>query len=612
MRTTRSRSPRLLVRALATALVAGTLTAGTVAATSTASAAASYTVTPLWFTVKAGSGSKTCDVVGDLYLPRTASTKKPVPAILATNGFGGSKADQAGIGKRFAARGYAVLSYSGLGFGGSGCPISLDDPAIDGRAASDLVSYLGGKTGIAFTDEARTKPAPALKVVRKDARDNAGKRSTHDPRVGMLGGSYGGQVQYAAASVDKRIDTIVPLITWHDLSYSLAPNNTAQTRSGEVSTTTPGAAKLVWALGFSGLGVADGLQNVPADPTRLVGCPNFASFVCPALVTAAALGTLDPTATRELRQRSVVSYAGKVTVPTLILQGQSDTLFNLNEGAATYRALRRAGTPVKMAWVNGGHSGPMAPGELELADPNPTTQYMARRIHDWFDHYLKGHRSKSTGPRFSYFRDWVRYTGNASPAYAKLDGFRTGTPTSYYLSQRGLTTKKASVKAGRQQLLTPVAGIPTSTDPVDVLGALLPLPEKDLPGTAATWTTSPLTKRVDVVGSPRLDLTVSAPTARATQALDTGKLTLFVKVQDVAPDGRATLIRNLVAPVKVPDVGKPFRVTLPAFVHRFREGHSIRLVVAGGSTNYRGGTVPVPVDIATGTATQVLTLPQLP
>ena len=58
-----------------------------------------------------------------------------MPAILTTNGFGGSKADQAGLGEAFAKRGYAVLSYTGLGFPDSGCKISLDDPGVDGEAA---------------------------------------------------------------------------------------------------------------------------------------------------------------------------------------------------------------------------------------------------------------------------------------------------------------------------------------------------------------------------------------------------------------------------------------------------------------------------------------------
>src|SRR3982750_3146927 len=69
------------------------------------------------------NNAQPCDIVGDLYTPATASATSRVPAILTTNGFGGSKDDQAGIGREFAALGYVVLSYSGLGFGGSGCKI---------------------------------------------------------------------------------------------------------------------------------------------------------------------------------------------------------------------------------------------------------------------------------------------------------------------------------------------------------------------------------------------------------------------------------------------------------------------------------------------------------
>jgi ABC-2 type transport system ATP-binding protein len=531
-----------------------------------------------------------------------------VPAILTTNGFGGSKDDQAGIGKAFAARGYAVLSYSGLGFGGSDCKITLDDPAYDGAAASQLVGYLGGKAGVAYTDDAHTTPAPPLDVVARDAKDHNGNKSVNDPRVGMVGGSYGGQVQYAAASVDSRIDTIVPLITWSDLSYSLAPNNTTQTTG--VSTSTPGAAKLIWALGFSGLGLANGVENAPTDPTRLVGCPNFADFVCPALAYAAATGTLDPSTTAELRQRSVSSYITKIKVPTLIVQGQGDTLFNLNEAIATYKALKVQGTPTKMIWQHWGHSeSTPAPGEVDLGNPDPATQYETARISDWFDHYLKG-SGTGTGPEFAYFRDWVTYTGIATPAYATSSAYPVGVATKYFLSGPRLTTSSTGLIASTQNFVTPVAGVPTSTDPLDVLGDTVPLPETDLPGTTASWSTPTLGSKVDVVGSPTLDVRVSAPSAALTQSTgSTGQLVLFVKIADVDAAGNATIVHNLVAPVRIPDVGKPFRVTLPAIAYRFAAGHSIKLVVAGGSTNYRGGLTPNPVSITTGSTGQALTLP---
>ena len=577
----------------------------------TAGAAEGFTVTPLHFAVKVGPGGTTaCDIVGDLYLPSSASPSSRVPAILTTNGFGGSKNDQAGYGETFAKRGYAVLSYSGLGFGGSDCKITLDDPDFDGKAASQLVGYLGGEPGVAFTDAEHTTAAPVLDVVKLD-----GRAANRDPRVGMVGGSYGGEVQYAAAGLDRRIDTIVPLITWNDLSYSLAPNNTSQVTQNGVSTSTPGAAKALWALGFSGLGVANGVQNAPSDPSRLLGCPNFATFVCPALLYAGTTGTLTAHQTEQLRHASVVSYMKNIKVPVLIIQGQADTLFNLNEAVANYTALKKQGTPTKMIWFNGGHSGPSAPGELETRSPDPATQYVTSRIATWFDRHLKG-TSANTGPNFAYFRDWVSYSGIATPAYATSSTYPVGSRRSYYLSGTNLVTRQSEIAAGSQRFVTPPAGAPSSSDPLDAVRFLpippVDVPENDLPGTFATFTSAPTSSNLDVVGSPQLTLTVDAPTAVVGQGLNPGKLVLFAKVLDVDSSGKATLVRNLVAPVRVPDVGQPFTVTMPGFVHRFEPGHSIRLVVASGSTNYRGGLTATPVTITTGTAAQALTLPVVP
>jgi hypothetical protein len=93
-------------------------------------------------------------------VPEGVTPAAPAPgAVLATNGFGGDK-DATGpngngsYAARFAEQGYVTLSYSGLGFGGSGCDIFVDDPAYDGQAGSQLVSFLGGAPGIATRDGA--------------------------------------------------------------------------------------------------------------------------------------------------------------------------------------------------------------------------------------------------------------------------------------------------------------------------------------------------------------------------------------------------------------------------------------------------------------------------
>jgi pimeloyl-ACP methyl ester carboxylesterase len=577
-----------------------------------ASAAPSYTVTTLHFKVVVGpADDQVCDIVGDVYVPDAASPTNRMPAILTTNGFGGSKNDQAGIGKAFASRGYVVLSYSGLGFGGSGCKITLDDPDWDGEAGRQLVSYLGGAPGIAFLDAAHTQPAPRLEVVVHDAVDHNGRARAIDPRVGTVGGSYGGGSQFATASRDPRVDTLVPLITWNDLSYSLVPNNTDQFRG--VSTRRSGSAKEWWAIGFSLLGLTGDLQNGQIPPDVLP-CPNFAAFVCPALVTAGTTGYLQPGDVAKLRHASVATYLERIKVPVLLIQGQNDTLFNLNEAIATYQALEAQGTEVKMIWQSWGHSGPAAPGEIDLGNPDPGTQYETGRIVRWLDHYLKN-SVVGTGPEFAYFRDWVSYDGSAAPAYQNAPKFPVGTSRTYRLSGGGDLVTGTTTEAGSQSFLTTAAGLPTGLNTFDVLGDYVGQPVNevtDLPGSYAAWTTPELTAPVDVVGVPVARLEVDAPTAALTQALgETGMLTLFVKVADVAPDGKARLIRALEAPVRVPDVTKPFTVRLPAFVHRFETGHKIRLIVAGGSINYRGGIVPAPVTIASG-ADQTLTLPVVP
>jgi ABC-2 type transport system ATP-binding protein len=566
------------------------------------SAAEPYTVQTLHFRVTVGPNAKVCDIVGDLYTPAAASSTDRVPAILTTNGFGGSKDDQAGIGRAFAQRGYVVLSYSGLGFGGSDCKITLDDPDWDGLAGSQLVSYLGGASGIAFTDDAHDSPAPVLDVVKLDA--------TGDPRVGMVGGSYGGQIQFAIASVDPRLDTIVPIITWNDLTYSLGPNNTGQVAG--VTTSPPGATKLTWGLGFSVLGVVNGAQNAQTDPSRTLLCPNFATFVCPALVTAGTLGFFDPLSEKALRHASVASYIDRITIPTLLMQGQSDTLFNLNEAAATYQALKARGVPVRMIWQSWGHSGSTpAPGEINLANPDPAAQYQTGRVLNWLDHYLKD-KQVDLGPPFAYFRDWVDYSGNAAPAYGSSGTFPVGHQRTYYLSGANLVTSPLGLARGSQTFLTAPAGVPTNLSEMDAISyfAQAPLEEHNAPGTFAQWNTPALAGKVDVVGSPELTLQVTSLTAALTQASGpAGQLVLFVRLQDVAPDGTARDIRQLTAPVRVADVTKPFTVTMPAFVHRFASGHRIRLIVAASSVNYRGGVGANVVTIGTGSAGQALTLP---
>ncbi len=579
--------------------IAATLMTFCVVSSTAAAKPAPYTVKTLHFTVHVGpkTDPQTCDVVGDLYKPRAAGRRHRVPAILTTNGFGGSKDDQADLGKWGASHGYAVLSYSGLGFGGSGCKIYLDDRDYDGKAAKQLVTFLGG--GMKADDGTK------VDFVKRDSRGSDGRHHRFDPRVGMIGGSYGGQIQFAAAGVDPRVDTIIPIITWNDLSYSLAPNNTSI--GNGVSYTTPGIEKFEWTSLFFGLGIADGLSGATADPSRNAGCPNFDNRACTSKTQMDALGYPDQNTIAFARHASVVSFMKRIRVPTMLMQGQGDTLFNLQEAAATYRGLRRRHTPVRMVWQSWGHSsGTAAPGEW--SESNLRKTYEGRLVVQWFNHYLKG-RGPKPKMDFRYFRDWVHYKGIATPAYARAKRFPAGHQRSFFLSgSDALVRRRAKARAGTSSFAVSnnTETSYTETSALDQSG-----PVTDTPGTFAQFSTGALKRNVDVVGSPKVRIRVDDPTVAATQ--DSGpaaKLVLFFKLYDIQPDDTVVLPHRLIAPVRVPDVTKPFTVTLPGIVHRFPKGDRIALTIAAGDAAYKGNDAPSAVTVHSVSGNNgVLTVP---
>ncbi|MFJ2889705.1 CocE/NonD family hydrolase [Streptomyces sp. NPDC087305] len=562
-----------------------------------ASAAGQYTVTALKFTVPAGG--RDCTVDADLYRPVGVDHAHPAPAVLATNGFGGSKSDGStdSIGKAFAQRGYVGLVYSGLGFGKSGCLVSLDDPGIDGQAASGLIDFLAGTR--AADDGTRAD------FVTLDAKG--------DPRVGMIGGSYGGAIQLATAAVDHRVDALVPMITWHDLAYSLDPNNAV----GQGSRDVPGAFKWQWTNAFYLIGETQPLTVPGLDPTRVnsLSCVHFVSRAC-AIIRTLNSGSYPPAATADLlayaRGVSPVTYLKQVKAPTLLVQGQADTLFNLNEATATYKTLTAQGTTTKMIWQSWGHSGGMtdpAAGELDLTKGDLESSYVGRRILSWFDRYLLKRTGTDTGPAFAYYRDWIT---NPADTYATTNQLHA-LDEKFYLSGDGkLVDDRAKVASGSRGYANWL--VPTSHSESSLSGTIgLPDPGPyDTAGTYLGWTSAPLTRTTDVVGAPKATLKVDSPKARQSQnsgdAAD--NLVLFAKLYDVAPDGTKTLVHRLVAPVRVPDVTKSFTVTLPGIVHRYEKGHRLRFVIAASDDAYTGnrGIKPVTVVSSPGD-TGVLELP---
>ncbi len=424
----------------------------------------------------------------------------------------------------------------------------------------------------------------------------------------MTGGSYGGQIQFAVAGVDPRVDALNPQITWNDLEYSLTGNNTDLERG--VTSATPGVAKLDWPSLFTGVGVADGFQALltSGDTTHLGACPNFADQVCPGLVNAAARGYADPATVALLRNASVTTYMDRIRIPTFLAQGEHDTLFNLQEAVATYEALRAQGTPTKLLFRSAGHSG----GGLDAQESSataPESAYESRMTLEWFDFYLRG---LGDAPRldFSFLRDWaLPKTGDAAPAVGTTPSYPAGTATPLRLSGTdALVGAGTPVKAGSQTIA--VTPAPTSAGGAAVGG----VPSGDTaPGTTASWTTAVLDAPLDLAGLSSLVVKLDAPTFAASQAGDPAtKLVLFAKLEDVAPGGSASIPAEIVSASRIGDVTKPVRLELPGIVHRFDKGHRLRVTLTASNATRRGNVAGGPVTVSTDPATpSVLTIPRL-
>lgn len=577
---------------LASAVVA--LSAAIAPATASTQSTKVFTKTTITFHVTVpneapgGTGTQECSIIGDLYRPVDATATHPVPAVLTTNGFTGSKDDQTAMAEVLASHGYAVLSYSGLGFGGSGCKITLDDRAHDGRAGSQLVSYLG-----------------SLDWIKHDGPD--------DPRVGMIGNSYGGGIQYAVAGVDPRVDAIVPMITWNNMAYSIAPNNTGLLHGVTYSKAGPGIAKEVWLPELFAAGIASVVQHGNTDPTRILACGGFIEIVCPAVTELMLNEYFANNLYAFAAERSVANHIRDIRCPTLLMQGENDTLFDLQEAVATYRALRAQGTPVKMVWQSWGHNLEVPVRGEWIQGHGMLQTYEGQRVYAWFNRYLKG-EDVPTGPNFAYFRDWVPFDGNGPDTvqYAAANQYPVGHTVTYYASgSSSLVAEQSEVTSGQTTYANLLGPVPLSYSEISDVQHQKPfseIPPTDLPGSYAHWTSPPLDHDLDVAGVPTATLHLSAPVTSS--AMPGTELELFVKLYDVAADGTVTLLHRLVSAVRVADPSKPLNVQLPGIVHRFAKGDRLELVVAATDSAYRNSNVIQPVTVTTDRSSPgVLRLP---
>jgi ABC-2 type transport system ATP-binding protein len=301
-------------------------------------------------------------IVATLMLPAGASAATPVPAVMGTHGWAGSRATApSGLAARLLDGGYAILTWDSRGFGESGGEANVGAPGFEVEDAKALLTYLAGRPEI-------LADGPA------------------DPRAGWIGGSNAGGVQLNTAARDDRIEAIVPEISWGDLLRDLLP--------GDVP-------KQTWDLALYGSGLATGtalgLQS-PAGPQT----GSYPPQIHQAFVEATGTGTISPSIRDWFAFRSTTTRSADIRTPTLILQGTIDTLFPLEDGFDNYRNIR-GNAPVKLIAYCSGHTVAGCPS------PGGAGSLPGERIVAWLDRYVRG-LDVDTGPRVEWQNQHARTT----------------------------------------------------------------------------------------------------------------------------------------------------------------------------------------------------------
>ncbi|MHB9755357.1 CocE/NonD family hydrolase [Streptomyces sp. BYX5S] len=282
------------------------------------------------------------------------------------------------------------------------------------------------------------------------------------------------------------------------------------------------------------------------------------------------------------RHASVCEDYSAVRCPVLASSGWADGYSN-----AVTRLLSHLDVPRK------GLVGPWSHKYPHLGEPGPAIGYLQEVVR-WWDHWLKGvDNGAMDGPML---RAWMQESVPPSTSYEERPGRWVGEPTwpsprvrltPYRLGTRHLTgPEEAAPESRAATVQSPLsvgqfAGKWASYNaPPD-----LPYDQREEDGGSLVYETRPLTERLEILGSPRIELEVSADRPVATVA---------ARLSDVAPDGRATrvtygilnLTRRDGADEPAPlEPGQRYRAVLElnGVAQVFPPGHRVRLSL---STSY--------------------------
>jgi ABC-2 type transport system ATP-binding protein len=469
-------------------------------------------------------------IVATLMLPEGASASAPVPAVLKTHGWGGTRdKSTGGLNGELLQRGYALLTWDSRGFGDSGGEANVGAPGFEVDDAKALIDYLAGRNEILLD-------APG------------------DPRLGWIGGSNAGGVQFNTAALDDRVDAIVPEISWGNLLHDLLPN---------------GVIKNTWDVLLYGSGAATGAVNgldSPAGPQTGI----YAQQIHQAFAEGLATGDLSEQSRDWFTFRSTTTRSGDVQAPTLIIQGTVDTLFAIEDAFENYLNLKSAGTPVKLITYCSGHTlGCSYPGGAsgypEGADGR--RPIYEERILAWLDRYVKG----------------LDVAVGSEVEWQAQDGY-------YYAGPRFPLPGTKDVE-GTSFSATLVGPGPGGGD--GVLDGN-PAPASEMGTSAAREVVFEAGKsQVPILGVPRVHL---SGTVTGLSAF------MFFELVDVSPEGRRVTVDDQTMPLRLASGGFERTLDLHGISWILQPGHSLELEITTGSLQYqvpRMGPYAVSLEAAT-------------
>jgi ABC-2 type transport system ATP-binding protein len=386
--------------------------------------------------------------------------------------------------------GYNVLTWDPRGFGQSTGTVEIDSASTEGRDVERIIDWLA------------TRPGVELDAPR-------------DPRVGMVGASYGGGIQISTAAVDCRVDAIVPSWAWNSLTTSLYKAATVKTG---------------WSTLLYEVAVAHHLD------------PHIGS----AYRSGTASGTLDGADIAWFAQRGPAPLVNQIRVPTLFVQGTVDTLFTLDEAVENYQILRSHGVATAMIWFCGGHG-------VCLTNPGDR-QRVEQKTLLWLARYLKRDTTVDTGPGFELVdQNGTDYTAAQYPLAA-------GTPIT--ANGHGILKLTAGGGAGPAH---PPANNPDLL--AKLVGPITPAPAAD----AVNVNVTVGSRTAVVAGAAQLTLTYQGTVANGTRPTR-----IFAQLVDATT---GLVLGNQITPIDVTLDGRQHTTTAPLEMVAYTTGPGTRLVL---------------------------------